>query len=312
MQEEYKLDKIIVQPENVRGLGDVLSPKSASDFEEYLSTLTSSTDTVNGASMTVYSLEYNGSPAPTPASISLTSDKSILSYADSQSATLSATVLDADSGAIEGASVEFFKGSTSLGTADTNSSGVATKTYASTGAGDLSFTASVGSLVSETYAIEDCYVYDTSEHSRTQSGTSATSTLILNDFSFDNTHDWRVAFDLKVSANSQRVDIDPPSTPRTHHLGIGKTGSGDTAVYIGKSGTGENSYNHTSKQAISNNVYYPVVVSKSGTDVSFTLNNVSLDTYSCTWLSSWSTETLHFTQWGSGTIYIKNIKVKKL
>ena len=101
-------------------------------------------------------LDITPSPTPTPASISLTSDKSVLSYADSESATLSATVLDEDSNPCEGVSVEFFKGSTSLGTASTNSSGVATKTYASAGSGDLSFTAGVGSLVSESFAIQDC------------------------------------------------------------------------------------------------------------------------------------------------------------
>ena len=100
------------------------------------------------------------SPTPTPASVSLTSDKSILSYADSESATLSATVLDSSSNPIEGVTVEFFKGNTSLGTATTNSSGVATKSYSSTGAGDVSLTASAGTFVSEIYGIEDCIDYD--------------------------------------------------------------------------------------------------------------------------------------------------------
>ena len=98
-------------------------------------------------------------PTPTPSSISLTADKSILSYADSESATLSATVLDQSSQPMSGVTVEFFNGSTSMGTADTNSSGVATKSYSSTGAGDISLTAEAGTFVSETYSIEDCYFY---------------------------------------------------------------------------------------------------------------------------------------------------------
>ena len=99
-------------------------------------------------------------PVPVVTSVSLTGDKSILSYADSESATLSATVLDSNDDPMSGVTVEFFKGSTSLGTATTNSSGVATKSYASTGSGDVSFTASVGTISSETYSIEDCYFYD--------------------------------------------------------------------------------------------------------------------------------------------------------
>ena len=99
--------------------------------------------------------------APSYDGVSLTSDKSILSYADSESATLTAQLLDGSSSAsVSGVTVEFFKGSTSLGTATTNSSGVATKSYASAGSGDISLTAEVGSLVSETYSIEDCIFYD--------------------------------------------------------------------------------------------------------------------------------------------------------
>ena len=98
-------------------------------------------------------------PTPTVDSVSLSADKSILSYADSQSATLSATVLDDNDDPMEGVTVTFYNGSSSMGTADTNSSGVATKTYASTGAGDLSFTASVGTISSETYSIIDAYKY---------------------------------------------------------------------------------------------------------------------------------------------------------
>ena len=98
-------------------------------------------------------------PVPVVTSVSLTSDKSILSYADSQSAILSATVLDSNDDPMSGVTVEFFNGSTSMGTADTNSSGVATKSYASAGSGDVSFTAVVGTISSETYEVEDCIFY---------------------------------------------------------------------------------------------------------------------------------------------------------
>ena len=103
-------------------------------------------------------------PTPTVDSVSLTGDKSILSYADSESATLSATVLDSNDDPMEGVTVTFYNGSTSMGTADTNSSGIATKTYASVGAGDVTFKASAGSLFSETYVIEDCSYYIPTEY----------------------------------------------------------------------------------------------------------------------------------------------------
>ena len=114
----------------------------------------------------IYSL---GDGESLPSSIVLSSDKSVLSYYDSESATLSATVLNSSSQPIEGVTVEFFNGSTSMGTADTNSSGIATKTYTSTGAGDISLTAQVSPLISETYSLKDAYYYHESAFTSTQS-----------------------------------------------------------------------------------------------------------------------------------------------
>ena len=44
-------EKIIVSPQRVRALGDVVSPKAVSDFDKVSCTLSSSSDTVYG---TVY------------------------------------------------------------------------------------------------------------------------------------------------------------------------------------------------------------------------------------------------------------------
>ena len=118
------------------------------------------TTNYNSVTSSAVTVSVGDAPTPVPTSITLTGDKSILSYADTESAVLSATVKDQSSQVMEGVTVEFFNGSTSMGTATTNSSGVATKTYASAGVGDVSFTAGVGSLVSETYAVEDCIFYD--------------------------------------------------------------------------------------------------------------------------------------------------------
>jgi len=101
--------------------------------------------------------------------LTLTSDKDILSYVDSESATLTATLLE-DGVGVSGATVEFFNGSTSLGTAQTDSNGVAVKTYTSTGAGDVSLKAEAdnGILVSEAYTIEDIYKYDSLTENKSQ------------------------------------------------------------------------------------------------------------------------------------------------
>ena len=51
------VEKIIINPNKVRGYGNIMSPHSTSDYETYASSLTSGTDTVNGQTMTVYELE---------------------------------------------------------------------------------------------------------------------------------------------------------------------------------------------------------------------------------------------------------------
>ena len=159
---------------------------------------------------------------PTVDSVSLTSDKSILSYADSESATLSATVLDSNDDPMEGVTVTFYNGSTSMGTADTNSSGVATKTYASTGAGDLSFTASVGTISSETYEVEDCIFYGintsafiipsnttfTSDGDKITATTSTTGEKIVYfNHTFSNNDNWVFETELAQLGTVQHMGI---------------------------------------------------------------------------------------------------------
>lgn len=92
--------------------------------------------------------------------ISLATDTNVLSYYNSQSATLTATLLDANNDPLPNESVEFFKGTTSLGNATTNNDGIATKTYSSNGDGDLSFTVKYGNTTSDAVTIEDCYYFN--------------------------------------------------------------------------------------------------------------------------------------------------------
>ena len=114
--------------------------------------------------------------APDYDDIVLTADDSILSYSDGDSITLRAQLMDGTSTAsVSGVTVEFFNGSTSLGTAQTDSNGVATKTYTSTGAGDISLTASDGTLSSETCGLTDARYYNDGSRVTGMQGTSGAS-----------------------------------------------------------------------------------------------------------------------------------------
>lgn len=90
--------------------------------------------------------------------IILTSDKDILSYADNDVATLTAKVKTSSGGIPVGVDVVFKKDGVLLDTVQTNTQGVATYSYASTGAGDITFSAECD-LLRETYVIEDCIQY---------------------------------------------------------------------------------------------------------------------------------------------------------
>ena len=153
--------------------------------------------------------------------LTLTSDKSILSFYDSESAVLSATYTENGS-PVENVTVEFFKGSTSLGTASTNSNGVATKSYSSAGVGDVSFTASVGSLVSETYVVEDCLFYGIntsafiipSNTTFTSDGTKITATtntsgekLVYFDHTFSNNDNWIFETEVAQIGTDQSIAV---------------------------------------------------------------------------------------------------------
>ena len=100
---------------------------------------------------------YEKRETPTPVtmnSITLVSNKSILSAYDSDTTTLSATVLDDNNQPIPSISVEFFKDNTSLGSVTTNNNGIATKTYSADGSGELTFKAVTDNVEDEITIID--------------------------------------------------------------------------------------------------------------------------------------------------------------
>ena len=172
-----------------------------------------------------------------PDSISLTSDKSILSYADSESATLSATVLDSNDDPIENVTVTFYNGSTSMGTATTNASGVATKSYSSSGAGDVSFSAEVGSLVSESFEVEDCKWYHTLTDSSADSHlirTGITCSYTSNGLNVTNGNWKELVFDTPITqGTSIEYDITQVGgsyTPKSYDGFFSAYGQGNTGL----------------------------------------------------------------------------------
>ena len=136
------VEKIIITPEKVRAYGNVVSPHTLNDYETYNSSLSEGTATINNRTMTVYTGTYE------PPTINVTLSASSNTVNIGASITLTATVTDEDDEPMENATVTFKVDGSTIDTASTNSSGVATLSYTCNTAGSLSFTASVGSSTS--------------------------------------------------------------------------------------------------------------------------------------------------------------------
>ena len=170
-------------------------------------------------------------------------------------------------------------------------------------------------FVSETYTIHDIFVYDTTEYSRT--GTGSATSVVTNSKTWDNTVDWELSADIKVTGVACRIDVVPPSQSLNYHLGIGKnisSGVDRLVTYVGKNGGGEQSEAHSSP-TFNNNTYYTVKIVKEGTTIKFYFNDTLVrtdTTLASSWIGNYSTESVKFTTWQSNTIYMKNMAVKPL
>lgn len=251
-------------------------------------------------------------PVPVVTSVSLTGDKSILSYYDSESATLSATVLDSNDDPMEGVTVTFYNGSTSMGTADTNSSGIATKSYASSGVGDVSFTASVGTISSETYTIEDCFYANLPEQTVANSTLTVYSAMATG-FTNVATGNFQLEFEmLSISGYDgvlnfgAKTQYTPPSSA-DYRLSLGMD---ENKITFNNRTSSSSSTSQSSSR--SRNTYYALKFVRQGNTVTAYSNNSSFATKTVSWLSNYSEYDLYFIGWTSANFKVKNIKLKKL
>ena len=101
---------------------------------------------------------------PVTPTLTLTSNKNVLSYYDSETATLTATH---SRGA--GKTVEIYDAidGTKIGDATDNGDGTYSYTYSSSGVGDISMTATSGTLESNAVTIEDCLYYNADQYTNT-------------------------------------------------------------------------------------------------------------------------------------------------
>ena len=246
-----------------------------------------------------------------PTSLVLQADKSILSHYDNDNCTLTATLYDNNNTPMEGLSVVFKNGDIVLATITTNSSGVATYTYNSQGVGDVTITAECMNLT-ETYTLEDCNYY--SETGTTLIQNDSTDTGYPSDIPYhhEGTEKYMVEFDftMKTSlrfyyANSK---VTAKGDKQNYGYGFSRDASGRFVISTRTTTTSNSTYT----TGLANGEERRIKMIIDGTTVSFYDNGNFIRTQTNEWLTTNPPAYFSWATWGTGTVTVKNIKIKPL
>ena len=173
---------------------------------------------------------------PSYKGIAISVDKSTLSYADSDSATITAQLVNNNNDSVprSGVTVYLYKDGSLWDTISTDSDGKVQKTYNSTGAGDIEFGATDGTLTTVTTTVSDDLFYDSMIGSvknnwEITSGTTVSSDSTGTTFSYNN--DIRY-IKLPVSESSFVMEWDYITGSGINPIGV-ETWNGNTWVCYG-------------------------------------------------------------------------------
>ena len=251
--------------------------------------------------------------------LSLTGSKSVLSYADGESATLTATYTGAS---VSGRTVSFkvYDGNDNLLETltgdDTDSNGVATTTFNSHGYGDIYIKAECMSLI-QTYSLYD-YLFAPTLDSSTSFYQISGSTSISNGemsggsarllSAWDNTVDWELTFQAKKSGSNCGVwIIDSSDTSRDTDC-VKLVQLSTPYAYV----NGSDTHNYGDLGALSNNTYYSYTITKQNGVLKIKREGSSTElTVNWSLLSSLTSMAIGVDTWGH-TATIKDIVVKPL
>ena len=267
------MEKVTVIPGDVRGLGDIVSSKSASDFTGVDASITEGTDSGLGKVFTL-------SGSLTPDSLVLTGDKSIFQTGDTLTldGTLSTSVGHLVSGKVVGFyttddSVSFFKGSETF----TKVTGSGSPTIEYTSSNELKYT-------------------------------SAGSALHYSDIQFRAVGDWECTFKVKgTGTDGGKIGLYPASnTGVVDGQQIAFKLQSSLYVSVNDTNTASNLSN-TSMGSYTD--YHTVKISVSDGSASIYYDNTLKKTVELSWLDEW----LCFAcaSWTSGNvIYVKDFKFR--
>ena len=246
-----------------------------------------------------------------PTSLVLQADKSILSHYDNDNCTLTATLYDNNNTPIEGLSVVFKNGNIVLDTITTDSGGVATYTYNSQGVGDVTITAKCINLT-ETYTLEDCNYYSETGTTLIQNDSTDTDYPCDIPYHHEGTEKYMVEFDFTMRTQFRfyyaSTEVTSKGDPIDYGYGFSRDASGKFVISTRTTKTSNSTYT----TGLANGEERRIKMIIDGTTVSFYDNGNLIRTQTNDWLTTNPPAYFSWATWGTGTVTVKNIKIKPL
>lgn len=246
-----------------------------------------------------------------PTSLVLKADKSILSYYDNDNCVLTATLYDNNNTPMEGLNVVFKNGDIVLDTITTDSGGVATYTYNSQGVGDVTITVECINLT-ETYTLEDCNYYSETGTTLIQNDSTDTGYPSNIPYHHEGTEKYMVEFDFTMKTSFRFYYANTKVTAKGDdvHYGYGfsRDGSGGFVISTRTTTTSNSIYT----TGLYNGEERRIKMVIDGTTVSFYDNGNLIRTQTNDWLTTNPPAYFSWVTWGTGTVTVKNIKIKPL
>ena len=246
-----------------------------------------------------------------PTSLVLQADKSILSHYDNDNCTLTATLYDNNNTPMEGLSVVFKNGDIVLATITTDSSGVAEYTYNSQGVGDVTITAECMNLT-ETYTLEDCNYYSETGTTLIQNDSTDTGYPSGIPYHHEGTEKYMVEFDFTMKTSFRfyynNTKVTSKGDPIEYGYGFSRDASGKFVISTRTTKTSNSTYT----TGLANGEERRIKMIIDGTTVSFYDNGNLIRTQTNEWLTTNPPAYFNWATWGTGTVTVKNIKIKPL
>lgn len=246
-----------------------------------------------------------------PTSLVLQADKSILSHYDNDNCTLTATLYDNNNTPMEGLGVVFKNGDIILATITTDSGGVATYTYNSQGVGDVTITVECMHL-QETYTLEDCNYYSETGTTLIQNDSTDTDYPCDIPYHHEGTEKYMVEFDFTMKTSFRfyyaSTEVTSKGDPIDYGYGFSRDASGKFVISTRTTKTSNSTYT----TGLTNGEERRIKMIIDGTTVSFYDNGNLIRTQTNDWLTTNPPAYFSWATWGTGTVTVKNIKIKPL